>query len=149
MGPKNLSVSDGVTTIQETLYHGPHLFLPHRGGPYARGSAALAGLRNLSGGASAVESEWRDVHDPNLRVFVLCEPVLVTDWHAPGAGALGRVPDSRVTQFWHPGRALSQAIGHGHVVWDFVARIQPRGSGVPVVRVIGDLRLQLSVNGPS
>ena len=36
MRPKNLSVSDGVTTIQETLYHGPHLFLPHRGGPYAR-----------------------------------------------------------------------------------------------------------------
>jgi len=32
----------------------------------------------------------RDVRDPNVRVFVVWEPVLITDWHAPGAGAVGR-----------------------------------------------------------
>ena len=96
----------------------------------------------------------RGIHDPNVRVFVVWEPVLVTDWHAPGAGAVGRVPDARVTQFWDPGHALSQAIRRGRVVWDYVA-IYPAGvrwgeafpapkfSGAPVVRVIDDFRRQL------
>jgi hypothetical protein len=95
------------------------------------------------------------VHDSNLRVFVVWEPVLVTDWHAPGAGAVGRLPDARVTQFWDPRRSLSQAIRRDHVVWDFVA-IYPAGlrwgdafpvaefSGAPVVRVIDDFRRRLS-----
>jgi hypothetical protein len=97
----------------------------------------------------------RDVHDPNMRVFVVWEPVLVTDWHAPGAGAVARVPDGRVTQFWDPRRALSQAIRRDHVVWDYVAIYPPgvrwgeafpaaRFSGAPVVRVIDDVRRNLS-----
>ena len=102
----------------------------------------------------------RDVHDPNVRVFVVWEPVLVTDWHAPGAGAVGRVPDARVRQFWDPRHALSQAIRRGRVVWDFVA-IYPAGvrwgdrfpaaqfAGAPVVRVIDDFRRHLSATrGP-
>jgi hypothetical protein len=102
----------------------------------------------------------RDVHDPNVRVFVVWEPVLVTDWHAPGAGAVGRVPDARVRQFWDPRHALSQAIRRGRVVWDFVA-IYPAGvrwgdkfpaaqfAGAPVLRVIDDFRRHLSATrGP-
>jgi hypothetical protein len=99
----------------------------------------------------------RDVHDPNVRVFVVWEPVLITDWHPPGASAVARVPDARVTQFWDPGRTLSQSIRRGRVVWDYVAIFPPvvrwsdvfpapRFSGTPVVRVIDDLRRQL-VNG--
>jgi hypothetical protein len=102
----------------------------------------------------------RAVHDPNVRVFVVWEPVLVTDWHAPGAGAVGRVPDARVTQFWDPRRALSQAIRHGHIVWDYVAIYRPgvrwgdafptaQFSGAPVMRVIDDFRRQLSATGLS
>ena len=102
----------------------------------------------------------RDVHDPNVRVFVVWEPVLVTDWHAPGAGAVGRVPDARVTQFWDPGRALSGAMRPGRVVWDYVAIFPagvhwgavfpaPQFSGAPVVRVIDDFRRRMSANGPS
>jgi len=96
----------------------------------------------------------RDLRDPNVRVFVVWEPVLVTDWHAPGAGAVGRIPDARVTQFWDSPRALSHAIRRDHIVWDYVA-IYPSGmrwsdafpapqfSGAPVVRVIDDFRRQL------
>jgi len=118
----------------------------------------------------------REARDPNVRVFVVWEPVLVTDWHAPGAGAVGRVPDARVMQFWDPRRALSQEIRraaqsnpagvlgerrlHGPVVWDFVA-IYPAGmrwgeafpaaqfAGAPVVRAIDDFRRRLGANGLS
>jgi hypothetical protein len=89
----------------------------------------------------------REVRDPDLRVFVVWEPVLITDWHAPGAGAVGRIPDARVTQFWDPRRTLSQAIRRGRVVWDYVATYPPgvrwgdtfpeaQFSGAPVVRAI-------------
>jgi len=118
----------------------------------------------------------RDVRDPNVCVFVVWEPVLVTDWHAPGAGAVGRIPDGRATQFWDPRHALSEEIRraaqsnqagvlgaqrlHGRVVWDFVA-IYPAGvrwadafpaaqfAGAPVVRVIDDFRRRLIPNGLS
>ena len=100
----------------------------------------------------------RDNHDPHARVFVVWEPVLVTDWHAPGAGAVGRVPDARVRQFWDPRHALSHAIRRGRVVWDYVA-IYPAGvrwgdaypaaqfSGAPVVQVVDDFRRELSASG--
>ena len=112
------------------------------------------------------------MHDPNVRVFVVWEPVLITDWHAPGADAVGRVPDARVTQFWDPSHALSEEIRRaaqsnqsgvlgerrlrGRVVWDFVAIYPPgvrwgeafpaaRFAGAPVVRVIDDFRRQLNL----
>jgi len=71
----------------------------------------------------------RDANDPTLRVFVVWEPVLITDWHAPGAGAVARIPDARVTQFWDPRRSLSQAIRRGRVVWDYVAIYPPECVG--------------------
>jgi hypothetical protein len=93
----------------------------------------------------------RDVDDPGVRVFVVWEPVLITDWHAPGAGALRRLPDARVTQFWDRERALSHAIRPQHLVWDWVAVFppgvrwgdafpHPQFAGAPVVRVIEDFR---------
>ena len=102
----------------------------------------------------------RDLHDPNVRVFVVWEPVLFTDWRAPGAGTVRRIPDARVTQFWDQRRTLSQAIRRGPVVWDYVA-IYPPGvrwgdaypaaqfSGAPVVRVSDDFRRQLGAMGLS
>ena len=111
----------------------------------------------------------RDVHDPHVHVFVVWEPVLVTDWHAPGADAVGRVPDARATQFWDPRHTLSEEIQRaaqsnqaavlgelrGRVIWDFVA-IYPPGvrwdgafpaaqfAGAPVVRVIDEFRRVLN-----
>jgi hypothetical protein len=88
---------------------------------------------------------------------------LPTDWHAPGAGALGRVPDKRAMQFWDPRHALSEEIrrtgqSKSRVVWDYVAIYPPgvrwtgafpaaRFAGAPVVRVIDDFRRQLMASG--
>jgi hypothetical protein len=123
-------------------------------------------------GASALESVLREYPDPDLRVFVIWEPVLPTDWHAPGAGALARVPDARATQFWDPRHELSADIRRAaesdppgvlgaqrlraRVVWDFVAIYPPgvrwddrwpaaRFAGAPVVRVIEGVRDALGI----
>lgn len=125
-------------------------------------------------GASAIESVLRDMPDPDARVFVIWEPVLLTDWRAPGPNAVSRVPDPRVTQFWDPQHTLSAAIRRAagpdpqgvlgdhrlraRVVWDFVAVYPPgkrwddtwpaaRFAGAPVVQVAGDLRRTLTSSG--
>ncbi len=41
--------------------------------------------------------------DAGIRVFVIWEPVLLTDWAAPSTASLARVPDSRVQQYWDRG----------------------------------------------
>jgi len=42
-----------------------------------------------------------------VRVFVVWEPVLFTDFAKPLSAVLGRMPDVRVRQYWDPGHALS------------------------------------------
>jgi hypothetical protein len=59
----------------------------------------------------------------NIRVFVVWEPVLATDWQAPSSAALSRISDKRVRQYWDSGRLLSKAMGETgrkSVVWDQV-----------------------------
>jgi len=124
-------------------------------------------------GASAVESILRAFPDPELRVFVVWEPVLLSDWHAPGADAVARITDSRAAQFWDARHRLSTEIRrageanptgvlgdhrlHGTIVWDFVALYTPgirwdaafppaRFAGAPVVRVADDLCRALAAN---
>ena len=94
-----------------------------------------------------------------LRVLVVWEPVLPTDWAAPTTAVLARVADRRALQFWDKGRLVSEKILasgfpnplDGPVVWDFVALYPPgvrwdgsfpppRFSGAPVVRVMKGLR---------
>ena len=58
-----------------------------------------------------------------LRVFVVWEPVLPTDWGAPSSFTLGRIADARVEQYWDKGRLLSKAMGEkdkSSIVWDWV-----------------------------
>jgi hypothetical protein len=43
-------------------------------------------------------------------VLVVWEPVLVTDWRAPGHTALARIPDKRAKQFWDPKHLVSQQL---------------------------------------
>ena len=115
----------------------------------------------------------RDVRDPDLRAFVVWEPVLLTDWHAPGKDAVGRIPDARAMQFWDAPHTLSKEIRRaaqadpaavlgehrlrGSIIWDFVAVYPPsvqwtdafpaaRFAGAPVVRVADDLRRALIPN---
>ena len=86
-----------------------------------------------------------------MRVFVVWEPVLPTDFTAPSTAALARIPDRRVAQYWDRQRALSRLLGeHGRstVVWDNIAVYtpgtlwqeappQPVYSDHPVFKVIG------------
>jgi hypothetical protein len=64
----------------------------------------------------------------NVRVFVVWEPVLPTDWSAPSTSSLKRVSDSRAQQYWDKGRLLSKAMGEkdrSSVVWDSVGLYNP------------------------
>src|ERR1700739_4941604 len=84
-----------------------------------------------------------------MRVFVVWEPVLPTDWFRPSTATLARVPDRRAAQFWDRQRLISHSMGEHDrrsVVWDYIA-VYPAGAewdagppqalyhGNPVVRV--------------
>ena len=106
-----------------------------------------------------------------LTVFVVWEPILVTDSVGVKTAALARVPDRRAAQFWDKSHQLSEHMGGPAIfgpksgakilfdmddyVWDFIAVYAPgfhwkdsSGSpvfaGAPVIKVIADLRAQIS-----
>ena len=102
-------------------------------------------------GASAIEKVLDSEPNPNLRVFVVWEPVLPTDLATPSTATLRRIPDRRASQYWDKGHLISHLLGdrdRRSVVWDYVAVYQPGTlwdkappeplySHVPVVRSIG------------
>lgn len=45
--------------------------------------------------------------DAAVRVFVVWEPILITDLAPPLSTVLQRIPDLRARQFWDPGHVLS------------------------------------------
>lgn len=45
-----------------------------------------------------------------MRVLVVWEPILVTDWWAPSGSTLARLSDARVQQFWDPKHEVSKAL---------------------------------------
>ena len=92
-----------------------------------------------------------------VRVFVIWEPVLPTDWFSPSTVALKRISDTRATQFWDKERLISHSMGEHDrqsITWDFIA-IYPAGAiwkgsppealyqGGPVVRVTEPARAAL------
>jgi len=59
-----------------------------------------------------------------VRVLVVWEPVLLTDWFSPSTMTLSRMSDTRAAQFWDKGRLVSHAIGEHDrrsIVWDYIA----------------------------
>lgn len=108
-------------------------------------------------GASALELLLETQADPHLRVFVIWEPVLVTDLSAPSSVTLRRIHDPRVQQYWDANRVLSHAMGEHDrpsVVWDYIAVYKPEQlwadappppefTGRPVVRFIDGTRTAL------
>ena len=56
-----------------------------------------------------------------MRVLVVWEPILATDWKSPSGSTLARIPDRRVRQFWDP----------KHLVTAELARIANQKSGQP------------------
>ena len=91
----------------------------------------------------------KDLSDKPVRVFVVWEPVLATDWGAPSSATLKRISDSRATQFWDKRRLISHSMGEHNrrsVIWDYIAVYppgvmwidrppQPLYKGGPVVKV--------------
>jgi hypothetical protein len=53
----------------------------------------------------------REINGQDVRVFVIWEPVLATDFTAPSTAALARIPDLRAAQYWDRNRALSHLPG--------------------------------------
>lgn len=45
-----------------------------------------------------------------LAVFVVWQPILATDWGKPGTGALHRLSDARVRQFWDVDHTVAKAL---------------------------------------
>ena len=43
-----------------------------------------------------------------LRVLVVWEPILPTDFTSPSSSSLGRIPDQRAIQFWDPNHLVAQ-----------------------------------------
>ena len=75
-----------------------------------------------------------------MRVFVVWEPILRSDFMAPTTGALRRVSDTRARHYWDEGHALASVMKRDArppqpkeeccdsdgVLWDLVA-IYPKG----------------------
>ena len=79
-------------------------------------------------GSSALEKMLREQRDPRIRVFVVWEPVLPTDFSAPSTFTLRRVSDSRASQYWDKEHLVSRLLGErdsSSVVWDYVAVYPP------------------------
>lgn len=58
-----------------------------------------------------MENVLRSKARAGVRVFVIWEPVLETDWGDPGQRITGSVPDARAEHFWDPARRLSSLLG--------------------------------------
>jgi len=91
-----------------------------------------------------------------VRVFVVWEPVLPTDWGPPSTAALKRIPDVRAAQFWDKDRLISKSMGEHDdksIVWDHIAVYAPGAAwnqksplfaDGPVVRVLAPTRAAIT-----
>ena len=79
-------------------------------------------------GASALQKLLKEQGEPKIRVFVVWEPVLPTDFGAPSTFTLKRVSDLRASQYWDKEHLVSHLLGErdpSSVVWDYVAVYEP------------------------
>ena len=125
-------------------------------------------------GASALQGLLAEWPDRPVRVLAVWEPVLSTDVGPPTARVLSRLKDTRVEQYWDPGRLLSGRIlaashaapafalfsGQLQAAWDLAA-LYPPGQrweggvpapvycGNPVVGSLDSLRSRIASLPPS
>jgi hypothetical protein len=86
-------------------------------------------------GASAVQKTLEQQPAAEIRVFAVWEPILPTDLTAPGTGALYRLSDRRVRQFWDKEHVLAKLMSQDStdrqskpgcctrpgILWDLIA----------------------------
>ncbi len=104
-----------------------------------------------------------------LRIFVVWEPILPTDWLRPTATVLSRIPDTRAVQYWDKGHLIAKEIGReisgsqepsccqaDGTLWDVIVlyppntrwgKLPPTFIDGPVVRVAPELHKKLDGNG--
>jgi len=104
-------------------------------------------------GASATARLLTEFTAKPIRVLIVWEPVLPTDFGPPSTASLRRIPDPRTIQFWDGRRLISHVLGEHDdetIVWDYVAvypvntlwnqRPKPLFEAGLVVRVIEPFR---------
>lgn len=109
--------------------------------------------------------------DTPVRVFVVWEPILKTDWSAPSTFALRRVRDLRAQQYWDPGHVIAKQLAadarapqpaqdcceQDGVLWDLAAVYPPGASWTdqmpaaivfngPVVDITSDIESALGAS---
>lgn len=52
------------------------------------------------------------MRDPKVRVLVVWEPELITDWAPPTTAVLSRLHEAGVLQFWDRGHLVAHEISH-------------------------------------
>ena len=104
-------------------------------------------------------------HLDGLRVFVVWEPILPTDWSRPSRFVMRRVRDSRAIQFWdknhlvakqlraHLSESQAASCSASKILWDVVA-VFPKGVkwestpaflGGPVVHATPEAARQVAI----
>ncbi len=61
-------------------------------------------------GASVLQEILEQEPQRNVRVLVVWQSILASDFKQPGPGILGRISDSRAQQFWDPQNIFPQAL---------------------------------------
>jgi len=115
-------------------------------------------------GASAIEELLKDQSSQKLRVFVVWEPILPSDWQSPTQPVLAKLADVRASQYWDKDHLIATLLRqhvpsdgpncceHDGILWDLVAlyprraplRSAPSFISGPVVKSIGEARTHLA-----
>jgi len=115
-------------------------------------------------GASAIEGLLKQLPVEKLRVFVVWEPILPSDWQSPTNPVLSRIPDLRASQYWDKDHLVATLLrehvppdepnccNKDGVLWDLVA-LYPKHSVLksapsfiagPVVKAVNNAKERLS-----
>lgn len=106
----------------------------------------------------------KQVPADKLRIFIVWEPILPSDWQRPTHPVLSRVSDLRASQYWDKDHLIAKRIRqylppdepncceHNGILWDLVAlypkqaplNTRPSFIAGPVVRAVDRARKQLS-----
>jgi hypothetical protein len=108
----------------------------------------------------------KELNSASVRIFVVWEPILPTDWSRPSRTVLSRIPEANVVQYWDKGHLIAKELAQqltnsqephccvsDDTLWDVVA-LYPQdtswGSSPPVfidgpvVRVAPQVSAKLS-----
>lgn len=67
-------------------------------------------MTNLPAGASATQQLLQRHTELKVRVLVVWEPMLPTDWKPPSGSTLARISDKRAQQFWDSNHLVATAL---------------------------------------